>query len=110
MATNPGWAAFSADAAAITNVNAVKTRTLTIIGNLIVASLNAGALLRTISPHHVTARARAASSAFARTLVFWDHEFQSRPGLVDGADLDVDEAKRQRGVAHHDIAEIGSNA
>src|ERR1700756_3742820 len=41
---------------------------------------------------------------------FRDHELQSRPGVVDGADLDVDEPERQRDVTYHDIAEVGRNA
>src|SRR5579871_1575801 len=43
-------------------------------------------------------------------LLFRDHELQSGPGLVDRADLDVDETERQRRVAHGDVAEIGGNA
>src|SRR4030088_1268304 len=36
-----------------------------------------------------------------------NHEFQSGPDLIDRADLDIDEAKRKRDVAHHDIRKIG---
>src|SRR5262249_32041585 len=51
-----------------------------------------------------------AKPALLAALFFGDHELQSRPGLVDRADLDVDQPERKRGVAYHDIAEIGRNA
>src|ERR1700722_16804423 len=100
MAISPAWTALSADApGAKTNVMAVKIRTLTIVRNCIVASHSAGALTQTISPYHATARTCIASqSALARAQILGDHEFQSRPNLVDRADLDVDQAERQRGI------------
>ena len=42
--------------------------------------------------------------------VFRNHEFQSGPDLVDGADLDVDEPKAKRGVAHDNVRQIGRDA
>jgi len=59
-------------------------------------------------PRAAFPRARALSESLAVQLLA-DHEFQSRPDLVDSADLDVDKSERQRSVAHHDIAEVGRN-
>src|ERR1700760_3431052 len=57
-----------------------------------------------------TALFRPLSGLAALALLLRDHELQPRPGLVDGADLDVDEAERQCEVADDDVAEIGSDA
>src|SRR6202023_2398340 len=46
----------------------------------------------------------------AVSLVLWDHEFQSGPDIVDGADLDVDEAKRKRRVAHDNFRQVADDA
>jgi hypothetical protein len=53
---------------------------------------------------------RAPAPLIAFALIFGDHEFQSGPGVIDGANLDIDEAKRKRRIAHDDIREIGGNA
>src|SRR4051812_37278076 len=38
------------------------------------------------------------------------HQAQPRPGLVDRADLVVDEASLQRDVAHHVLGQVGRDA
>ena len=49
------------------------------------------------------------TSRAARCLpqLFADDELQSRPGLVDGAHFDVDEAERQRDLAHRVFGDVG---
>jgi hypothetical protein len=60
---------------------------------------------RSATPIRVVAKAAVrASHRFA--LIPRDHELQTRPGCVGGADLDVDQTERERDVAQHDVAEI----
>jgi rhodanese-related sulfurtransferase len=44
------------------------------------------------------------------TQLFPDDELQARPGLVDGAHFDVDEAERERDLAHGVFGDVGLRA
>jgi len=41
------------------------------------------------------------------SLLFRNDEFQSGPDSVDRTDLDIDEAKGKRGIAHHYVRQVG---